>query len=135
MLTENGSGQEQDSNENPRAKFIKTFLNPEEDLGILYFRNWIKMVQNTLKLSLSIYYANNIFFSETIFKLLTFNLIQDRIHLSGHLPSHRVIGQLLALGLTIAADIKHLSGSYHRRRRWSDGDNRQTTGRKKWLKW
>ena len=26
-------------NENPRAKFIKTLLNPQEDLRLLYFRN------------------------------------------------------------------------------------------------
>ena len=48
--------------ENPRAKFIKTFPNPQ-DLSILYFKFSIKMDQNTFELFSSLLIMQTMSFS------------------------------------------------------------------------
>ena len=59
-------------NENPRAKFIKTFLNPQENLRLLSFRNRIKDVQNIFELFSSIYYAKQHIFLKNYLKTFNF---------------------------------------------------------------
>ena len=82
--------------EGPRAKFIKTFLNPQ-DLRILYFKYFTKMDQIHLN------FFHQYIMQTTSFSLrkvqcfqvekLTSNLIQDRLlHLSEPFAPHRVIG-------------------------------------------
>ena len=95
LLTWNGSG-EGEGSEGPRAKFIKTFLNPQ-DLRILYFKYFTKMDQIHLNFFHQYIMQTTSFSPRKVqcFQVenLTSNLIQDRLlHLSGPFTPHRVIG-------------------------------------------